>query len=264
MRMRISMKMKMPLIVPEGILSVALETNGKGFMGYIVELPGAFVRGRTEEEALSKVGGEVGAYMRWLGVDAEAGCGCRVVQRHRSALTVEDADNEVLLEADRGAVEDEEFRGLRDLALYSGETFLRLYTSARFKDWVDEARIRRTFWGENPRTIREIFEHVRLTQYYYLSRTKAAFTEREEEFLKIRRLCLKRIGELWRESNNSLVFDVDNELWTLKKVLRRFVWHDRIHGKAITRILEKQKRLGIIDTYEDAFCFMGDGKRIKQ
>ena len=60
--------------------------------------------------------------------------------------------------------------------------------------------------------------------------------------------------------HNSLVFDVDNELWTLKKVLRRFVWHDRIHGKAMTRILEKQKQLGIIDTYEDAFCFMGGNK----
>jgi hypothetical protein len=252
--------MRKPLIIPEDTVSVALETNGKGFIGFIVELPGAFARGRTEEEALSKVGGEVRAYMKWLGVDTKASYGCRVVQRHRSALMVEDADNEILLEADKGAVKDEDFRRLRDLVVYSGETFLRLYTNAKFKDWVDEARIRKTFWGENPKTIREIFEHVRLTQYYYLSRTKVAFSEGEGEFLKIRRLCLKKIEGLWKEFNNSLVFDVDNELWTLKKVLRRFVWHDRIHGKAMTRILEKQKQLGIIDTYEDAFCFMGGNK----
>jgi len=252
--------MRKPLIIPEDTVSVALETNGKGFIGFIVELPGAFVRGRTEEEALSKVGREIRAYMKWLGVEAKAGHGCRAVQRHRSGLMVEDADNEILLEADKGAAKDEEFRRLRDLVVYSGETFLRLYTNAGFKDWVDEARIRKTFWGESPKTIQEIFEHVRLTQYYYLSRTKVVFSEKEGEFLKIRRLCLTKIEELWKKFNNSLVFEVDNELWTLKKVLRRFIWHDRIHGKAMTRILEKQKQLGIIDTYEDIFCFMGDGK----
>jgi len=252
------------LIIPEDTVSVALESNGKGFIGYIVELPGAFVRGKTEEEALSKAGGEIRAYMKWLGVEAKASYECRVVQRHRSALMVEDADNEILLEDDKGAVRDEEFRRLRDLALYSGETFLRLYTNAKFKDWVDEARIRKTFWGENPKTIREVFEHARLTQYYYLSRTKVAFSEKEGEFIKIRQLCLTKIEELWKEFNNSLVFDVDNELWTLKKMLRRFIWHDRIHGKAMTRILEKQKQLGIIETYEDVFCFMEMAKVIKQ
>jgi hypothetical protein len=252
--------MRRLLVIPNEIVSVALETNGKGFIGFIVELPGAFVRGKTEDEALSKVGREIRAYMKWLGVEAKTSYGCRVVQRHRSALMVEDADNELILEADRCATKDEEFKQLCDLVVYSGETFLKLYSNARFKDWVDEARIRKTFWGDNPKTIREIFEHVRLTQYYYLSRIKVAFSERDGEFLKIRQLCLKKIAELWRKFDNSLVFEIDNELWTLKKVMRRLVWHDRIHGKAMTRILEKQKGLGIIDTYEDVFCFMGNGR----
>jgi hypothetical protein len=50
------------------------------------------------------------------------------------------------------------------------------------------------------------------------------------------RLCLAKIQHVWKKSNNSQVFDVDSELWTVKKVLRRFIWHDRIHGRAITRI----------------------------
>jgi len=76
------------------------------------------------------------------------------------------------------------------------------------------------------------------------------------------RLCLAKIQHVWKKSNNSQVFDVDSELWTVKKVLRRFIWHDRIHGRAITRILEKQKRLGLIDTYENEFCFMALGYRV--
>lgn len=247
--------MKKLLVIPNEIVSVALETNGKGFLGFIVELPGAFIRGRTEEEALSKVRREISAYMRWLGLKKKANCKCKVVQRHQSKLMVEDADNELIFEDDKCAMKEEEFQNLCNLVAYSGETFLKLYNNAMHKDWIDEARIRKTFWGDNPKTIQEIFEHVRLTQYYYLSRTKVAFSEREKEFLKIRQMCLKKIEELWRKFDNSLVFEMDNELWTLKKVLRRFIWHDRIHGKAITKILEKQKGLGVINTYDDVFCF---------
>ena len=42
------------------------------------------------------------------------------------------------------------------------------------------------------------------------------------------------------------------ELWSLKKVLRRFIWHDRIHAKAMyrmgTRTFGKSK-------IPDIFCF---------
>jgi len=53
------------------LVSVSLETNGKGYIGYIVELPGAFIRGKTEEEAISKVDREVQSYLKWLGIERE-------------------------------------------------------------------------------------------------------------------------------------------------------------------------------------------------
>jgi hypothetical protein len=39
---------------------------------------------------------------------------------------------------------------------------------------------------------------------------------------------------------------LEGEMWTLRKVLRRFVWHDRIHAKAILRIMRRQEQLGLI------------------
>ncbi|MFB0508894.1 MAG: hypothetical protein ACETVX_00195 [bacterium] len=236
-------------------ISIAFETNGKGYLGFIIELPGAFIRGRTEKEALSKVNQEVKSYLKWLGIEENLDYNTNVVQRHQSSLMIEDADSEILLNTDKGTMSDEEFRNLIDLVRYSGETFLKIYNDAKFKDWVDEARIRKTFYGENYTTIQGIFGHVKRCQYYYLSRTKIPFETKEEDFVKIREFCLNKIKELYRKDNNFLIFDIDNELWTLKKILRRFVWHDRIHGKAITRILAKQKQLGIIDKYEDPFCF---------
>ena len=247
--------LKKPVLKYTEKISIAFETNGEGYIGYIVELPGAFIRGRTEEEAISKVRPEVNLYLKWLG-KKKTDYKIQVVQKHQSALAVEDADNEILLEADKKVMGEEEFRNLVGLVYYSGETFLQLYKKTRFKDWIDELRIRKTFYGENPKTIQEIFDHVKGCQYYYLSRTKITFDKREEDFIKIREFCIEKIEELYRVNNSSLIFEVENELWTLKKILRRFIWHDRVHAKAMTRILEKQRELGIIAKYDDPFHFM--------
>jgi hypothetical protein len=168
---------------------------------------------------------------------------------------VEDADNEILLEADKKMTGKEEFKRLLDLVWFSGETFSQLHTTAKLKDWVDKARIRKTFYGDNPKTIGEVFAHVNYCQCYYLSRMKI-MKEVKGDFMTLREFCLEKLEALYRKHDNSLIFEVDDELWTLKKVLRRFIWHDRIHGKAITRILEKQRQLGVIDEYNDPFHFM--------
>lgn len=243
------------IILPDNIVSVAFETNLKGYIGFIPELPGAFIRGRTEPDALLKIDKEVQSYLKWLGISPEPNYNSVIVQTHQSSLMVEDADNEILLDKEKEAMGEAEFTNLIERVWYSGETFLKIYTNAKLKEWVDTERIRKTFYGENPKTIKEVFHHVKNCQYYYLSRTGILFEDKEEDFMKIRELCLDKIEKLYRESNNSLIFDADNELWTLKKILRRFLWHDRIHGKAMVRILEKQRQLGIIDEYEDHFHF---------
>lgn len=237
-------------------LSVAMETNGRGFMGFIVELPGAFVRGPGENEALAKVPIEAQSYIRWLGSEEHASFNSQVVQRHSCSLMVEDGDCEILLDSDKGFVSESEWRQLTEMAKYSGETFCELFDSAKLKDWVDEARIRKTFYGNNKKTIQEIFDHVKRTQYYYLSRTSQRLFENEEESLMmIRKDCFQILNQLFGQHNNSRLFRLDNEDWTLKKIMRRFIWHDRIHGKAIVRILEKQKRVGLVGHYRDPFQF---------
>jgi len=239
--------------MPETV-SIAFETNWRGYLGYLVELPGAYVRGPTEEEATPKVMSEVMAYLGWLGVKAEEDCKVRVVQKHRGIKTVEDADTEILLDADQGEVTEEEFQTLIDLTRFSAETFAKLYDMAENKDWVDQSAVRKTFYGNRPATAKAIYEHVGRCQFYYLSRMKIT-NEIDGNFVTSREFCLSRLEKLYRRKNNSLNYEIDHEQWTLKKVLRRFVWHDRIHGKAMTRILEKQRQSGIVSNYEDCFNF---------
>ncbi len=240
----------------ERSLSVGLETNGKGFHGYLVELPGAFVRGSTEKQAVSKIPSEAESYLHWLGLERSSFPEAQIVQRHQCRLMVEDADNEILLHADRDVLSPRGYRDLVELVRFSGITFTLLYESAVMKDWVDEARDRRTFYGTNKKTIREIHDHVKRTQHYYLSRLNIPVVWKErEDFMEIRESYLDKTRLLLEKNDSSRVYVVDDEEWTLKKVLRRFVWHDRIHGKAITRILEKQRGLGVIGDYVDPFRF---------
>jgi len=206
-----------PTIKLPCVVSIAFETNGRGFIGFIVELPGAFIRGRTEREAIAKVDQEVNLYLKWLGIEQKPQYKIKVIQRHRSSLMVEDADNEILLKADKEIMNEEEFINWTNIALYSGKTFSKIYSDAKFKDFVDETKIRKTFYGENPKTIQEIFDHVNRCQYYYLSRTKIEFEAKDEDFMKIRAFCLQKLKELYRKNNNYTIFEIDNELWTLKK-----------------------------------------------
>lgn len=236
-------------------ISISLETNGKGYIGYIAELPGTFLRGKTEDEALSKVEGEVKSYLKWLGIEAQKPPVPLVVQRHHCSLMVEDADSEILLNHDKEPMNEAEFKRFRDVVWLAGETFLKIYTHAPFKDWIDKGRNRSTFYGDTPKTIQEIFDHVRHCQYYYLSRAKVEFEKKEEDFMNIRGFCLKEIEGVYRKNNNAVTFETDHEFWTLKKILRRFIVHDRIHGKAMIRILEKQRQHGLIHEYENPFFF---------
>jgi hypothetical protein len=239
---------------PVDSVSVAVETNGKGFIGFLAELPGAFVRGKNEAEILSKVDWEVKTYFDWLGIPRFALGQTHIIERHSCRLMVEDADGEILLTVDRSAMNQEEFRRLAAITRYSGKTFVSLYDSSKLRDWVDPSRVRRTFYGQAPKTIGEVFNHVAGTQHYYLSRI-GLDVRQEGPFSDVRESGLERIWNLFQDKGNSTVYEVDGELWTVKKVLRRFIWHDRIHGKAITRILAKQKRLGLIESYEDSFRF---------
>ncbi len=178
-----------------------------------------------------------------------------IVQLHQSSLMVDDADSEILLDADKKTMRNEELAQYIELVRLSGISLLDLYENVRLKDWVDSDRIRKTFYGDTPKTIREIFSHIDSVQMYYLSRISSFSSSPSLGFLERREYCLETIRSIFVKDNNERVVYVDNEHWTVKKVLRRFLWHDRIHAKSMVRILEKQQKESLIDSYHDPFSF---------
>jgi hypothetical protein len=239
----------------ERLLTVSFETNGKGYLGFIAELPGAFVRGRDKEEALSKVPREASSYLRWsTGAADPTPYRVKVAEVRRSTVDVDDADSEILIEADKKPLNRHQLAELREVAMRSGASFVGLYSEARLKDWTDPARVRKTFHGDNPKTVRETFDHVKEAHNFYLSRFKLSCDTRAN-FTEVRAAMLDRIEGLFERDGGSKVYEADGESWTIRKAIRRLVWHERIHGKAIVRMLEKQKQLKLIDRYADPFFF---------
>jgi hypothetical protein len=89
------------------------------------------------------------------------------------------------------------------------------------------------------------------TLAYYLSRLGLPL--QEGEFMMMRRLGLNLLSKEFEAHDNKPPVEADGELWTLKNVLRRLLWHDRIHAKAIARMMRKQEQLGLISDYPDPF-----------
>ena len=192
------------------------EHNGNDTLLYATNFVGAYTRGESLEIAKAKMPQEIVSYCNWLGMDAAGKTEIVIVGEKRSELTIRDADSDVLFESEQAQLTIEEYEALKTLALKSAKDFLALYESIPDKN---EAAIpeRKTFYGRVPRTANEMYEHTKNVNTYYF-----AELESNPDFLQ-----------------NTVRKGSYGEDWSLRKVLRRFIWHDRIHAKAMYRMAIK-------------------------
>lgn len=212
-----------------------LETNGRGYLLYAENFPGAFVRGPSLEEAMAKWPRELASYLSWRdGPAAEKlSVTARIVQEKRSGLHVEDADSDVLFDRERGPMERTEYEALRELCLRSAGDFLALYQSVPEKD-LPLAPPRESFYGPVPRTAAEMYKHTRDVNRYYFGEIGVE-AGNEPDILRCREAGFALLERQMNFLANPVFDGSYDEQWSLRKVLRRFLWHDRIHAKALTR-----------------------------
>ena len=213
------------------------EHNGDDSIIYSDNFIGAFARGRTKEIALGKMADEVRSYLRWKNESVPESFETEIVQEKISDLNISDADSDVLFETEKGALDLAEYEELKALALRSARDFLALYESI-----PDKSRSclpsRQTFYGDAPRTAFEMYEHTKNVNEYYFSEIGVE-ADNEGTILSCRTRGFDLL-EAQPDFLNSTVFEGSyGEEWSLRKVLRRFIWHDRIHAKAMYRMAVK-------------------------
>ncbi len=210
------------------------EHNGDDTLLYAVNLPGAYTRGRSREEALGKMPGEARAYLAWRGDAVQEPVEAEIVQEASCALEIRDADSDVLFEAEKGPLGREEYERLKALALKSAADFLALYEAVPDKDRSVNP-VRRTFYGQAPRTASQMYEHTKNVNEYYFGES-GVDADCEGTILDCRRRGFAALEEKPGFLENPVTRGSYGEDWSLRKVLRRFVWHDRIHARAMYRM----------------------------
>lgn len=220
-------------------MEIVFETNGKGFLGWIVELPGAFVRGPTPEAALAKVGAELRDYAAWLDL-APRPAGDLKLAYHSTRVAVEDADSDILLAQDAEPYQDsQDFERDLALSLVSARKVNDLFLACGNKDLVDPRMDRATFYGKVHSTIRKQYEHIVAVQLYYL-RCLGTDADLGFDIIRGRKRTIEALRVRYGELGGRLFRGKgEGEDWTVRKALRRLVWHDRIHARAMARMGER-------------------------
>ncbi len=219
------------------------EHNGNDSIVYAVNLVGAFARGCSLEEALQKMPVETAAYLRWKGDSAPEMPEIKeqvepvVVQEKASELQIADADSDVLFAAEKGPLTVAEYQELKALVLKSAQDFLTLYQAVPDKN-KSCLPVRATFYGQVPRTAQEMYDHTKNVNDYYFGEIGVP-VDHEGTIAACRQRGFEQLERQPDYLNNTVYCGSYAEEWSLRKVLRRFIWHDRIHAKAMYRMAVK-------------------------
>ncbi len=215
-------------------LRCAWEHNGSDTLLYAVDFPGAYTRGESLEIAKAKMPVEIRSYAAWLSLDVGAADNIEIIQDSPCDLEVRDADSDVLFEAEMLPLSMAEYQKLKAVALKSAADFLALYEAIPDKH-KGVAAPRKTFYGPAPCTAEEMYRHTKSVNAYYFSEIGVE-ADNEGTILECRQRGFEALEKQPDFLSNPVIQGSYGESWTLRKVLRRFIWHDRIHAKAMYRM----------------------------
>ena len=213
------------------------EHNGNDTLLYSVDYIGAYTRGNSLEAAMSKMRAEIDAYSLWCGQERGYEYNVDIIQEKDGNLQIADADSDILFDTEKGPLSREEYEELKALVLKSASDFYDLYSSISNKN---ESCLpeRRTFYGVVPRTAQEMYEHTKNVNSYYFAEIDVD-VDNEGTIYDCRKRGFERLEQVPGFLNNVVIEGSYDELWSLRKVMRRFLWHDRIHAKAMYRMAIK-------------------------
>ena len=219
------------------VVNCVWEHNGNDTLLYAVDYIGAYTRGESLEIAKAKMPSEIVSYLKWLGEDTFDNIDVVIVGEKASDLAIKDADSDVLFESEKAPLTTDEYEKLKALALKSAKDFLALYDSIPDKSATAIAE-RKTFYGQVPRTADEMYEHTKNVNEYYFAEIEVD-ADNGGNIYECRKCGFEALEAKPDFLNNAVIEGSYGEDWSLRKVFRRFIWHDRIHARAMYRMAVK-------------------------
>ncbi len=213
------------------------EHNGNDTLLYAIDFVGAYTRGESLEIAKAKMPDEIVSYLKWSGEGVTDNIEIIIAQEKDSNLAIKDADSDVLFESEKSPLTADEYDKLKTLALKSAKDFLVLYESIPDKSATAIAE-RKTFYGQVPRTADEMYEHTKNVNEYYFAEISVD-ADNGGTIYECRRRGFEALEAKLDFLKNDVTEGSYGEDWSLRKVFRRFIWHDRIHATAMYRMAVK-------------------------
>lgn len=210
------------------------EHNGDDTLLFAKDYIGAFARGESLAVASQKMKAEMQSYLAWRGKQETEDAEVVIVQEKASELQIKDADSDVIFASEEEALTMEEYLELKELALKSAADFLKLYEAIPDKN-ASVLPIRKTFYGQVPRTAEEMYLHTKNVNNYYFAEI-GVDTDNEGTIYECRKRGFEQLERHPEFLSGMLQEGSYGEMWSVRKVLRRFIWHDRIHAKAMWRM----------------------------
>ena len=209
------------------------EHNRGDTLLYAVDLPGAFTRGESLSAAIAKMPAEIKSYLAWRGDPVPDLIEIVIAEEKESELDIRDADSDAIFDSEKALLTREEYEVLKALALRSAKDFLALYESIPDKD-AGLSPIRKTFYGQVPHTAREMYGHTKSVNAYYFGEIGIE-ADNEGDILACRRRGFEALEAHPDFLHMPAAEGSYGEYWSVRKMLRRFIWHDRIHARAMWR-----------------------------
>lgn len=232
-------------------MPVCLEVGSKATGAFVPSCPGCWVFGRDRESALNKVKVAVSDWYAWSknhGEATEVPPTIRIKTNEVLQVTYNPAEAgkpEPLFWSEVLPVSIRDTERILRLLGYSRNDLLRLITG------FDKALLH---WKpkDGPRTIANCLRHIAMVEWWYVTRLginlPTDFPKDTIELLShTREFAEWNLSHLSKEKRTR-IFQPKRDpspicnLWTARKVLRRFVDHERLHTKYIEKTKEQYDR----------------------
>ena len=233
------------------VYKVYLEGNSSGCMAHILSLPGCFTCGKTEAMALRNLTQAVKIHLIWLRKNklintVPQGIVFQIAERQTGNPPWLSGSTAALFLPDLIPPTSAEINNYIRLLRFSRSELLRLVT--RLPEEILDYKIKKRW------TIRRNLDHIAMAEWWYLSRIKdwkelESIPQRVppgkiiERMQKTRNLAYRILHRLADSKYHQVFIPTKycnrrlKETWTARKVLRRFIEHEREHYLNIKDIL---------------------------
>lgn len=235
------------------IVSAVAEANDEGIILFAPAYPGACGWGPEQAVAIERLRHDIQFTCDWLDSHGLAGClSERVPQNIDIEITEQvtatgeplECDSEGFFSIDQHAYDDAE-ASRTTMLLDASRGDVHDVIGALDQQHLDYRLL------EGRRTVREIIDHIALAEHWYMTRVDAPVDVPSEyqayptdTFERL--TAIRNDVEGFLESLTSVPADrrseewaIDGECWTVRKVLRRFVWHELLHYKQLQGVVPK-------------------------